>query len=338
MAWIGHGVLCGSKPRGVKRCVLTACLVLAGCVAAVTPNAAGEAGGLSYEVLQGDARTGSLRYLGGLNLNGPSGFGGLSALDASVDGASLVAVTDSGAWFRMTPKYDSTGKLTGAALAAQGDLSEVGGRPLPGKAGADAEAMARLQDGRVVVAMEIRHRLLAFDNTEFADGERLASEPDMRGLPRNSGIEALTQLADGRLLAISEATRGGQAGQAWVGGVDSGTEGGGWIVRDYPVSGPFRPTGAATLANGDILVVERRASLTGLNARVMRIARDNAEGSGPLAPQVIGRLDASWDGPVDNFEGIAVAERDGETLVFLVSDDNFSLFQRTLLVVFALEG
>ena len=48
---------------------------------------------------------------------------------------------------------------------------------------------------------------------------------------------------------------------------------------------------------------------------------------------------AEWSPPLtsDNFEGIAVRRNDsGETLIYIVSDDNFSPLQRTLLLMFAL--
>ncbi len=47
------------------------------------------------------------------------------------------------------------------------------------------------------------------------------------------------------------------------------------------------------------------------------------------------RLEGSHS--VDNFEGIDVCWRgDGRALVLIVSDDNFSVLQRTLLLAFAL--
>ena len=40
---------------------------------------------------------------------------------------------------------------------------------------------------------------------------------------------------------------------------------------------------------------------------------------------------------VDNLEGLAVAQSGGRTLVYIVSDDNFSTFQRNLLLLFELD-
>ena len=38
---------------------------------------------------------------------------------------------------------------------------------------------------------------------------------------------------------------------------------------------------------------------------------------------------------LDNLEGIAVREEDGETRILLVSDDNFMALQRNVLALFA---
>jgi len=41
---------------------------------------------------------------------------------------------------------------------------------------------------------------------------------------------------------------------------------------------------------------------------------------------------------LDNMEGIATRKgENGETLIYLISDDNFSSFQRTILLMFALD-
>ena len=55
-----------------------------------------------------------------------------------------------------------------------------------------------------------------------------------------------------------------------------------------------------------------------------------------LAPKIIARLSNSLT--IDNFEGIAARRNDaGETLIYILSDDNFSLLQRTLLFMFRLD-
>ena len=319
-----------------KRRLLPAVLVLmAGCMAAATPRSgpvAAADGGLLVETLAGAPRAGALRYRGGLRLDADDGaFGGLSALEVRDGGRELTAISDDGMWFRLALTHDDGGRLADAALVARGRVTGANGRVLPSKGARDVESLARLADGRYVVAFEQRHRLVVYEDAAFEIGSVLENPPGLRRADNNSGLEGLTVLADGSLFGVAEeAFPGGTT--AWTGGPD------GWTALPYPVEGAFRPTGAATLPNGDVLVLERRASILGLNARIMRVTAAQLAGSGPLRPAVVARLDAGWDGPVDNFEGIAVAQNDaGETLVFLVSDDNFSILQRTLVLMFSIE-
>lgn len=323
------------KRRLKKRRLLPAVAVLvAGCVAAATPRTGPveEArGGLFVETQTGAPRVGDLRYRGGLRLDTADGaFGGLSALDVTPDGRQLTAVSDDGMWFRLDLTHDDQGRLTDAGLVARGQVTGANGRFLPRKSARDAESLARLPDGRLVIAFEQNHRLVVYDDAEFVVGTELPIPPGLRRARDNSGLEGLTVLADGRLFGVAE-NASGEGTTAWISNGDS------WDARAYPLDGSFRPTGAATLPNGDVLVLERRASILGLNGRIVRVSQDQLNGGGALVPVEVARLDAGWDGPVDNFEGIAVAQNDaGETLVFVVSDDNFSILQRTLILMFSI--
>lgn len=101
---------------------------------------------------------------------------------------------------------------------------------------------------------------------------------------------------------------------------------GAWVARSYPLrfeggwaGQPFRPTGAARLPGGDVLLVERRFPPFGV--RVVRLAREIVEGAAELAPEPI----ASFEGfPLEaNYEGIDVRRGEaGRTFVYLLSDDN----------------
>jgi hypothetical protein len=72
----------------------------------------------------------------------------------------------------------------------------------------------------------------------------------------------------------------------------------------------------------------------------MRIRRIRAEEPKPGAA-ILGEtlLEATDRYNIDNMEGIAVHRgASGETIITLISDDNFSALQRTLLLQFALPG
>ena len=277
---------------------------------------------------------GDLRYRGGLVLAADRrGFGGLSAIDVSDDGARLLAVSDNGDWFTLALSYGADGDLATAAGVTSGRLTNPAGRPLGGKGDSDAEGLARRADGDLVVSFERDHRLLAYPRGEPPFGRpptALARPPGLEQAPRNSGAEALTALGDGRLLVFAEDLSIGHIGAAWIG------DGRTWLRLNYRLTPPFEPTGAALLPDGDVLVLERSFSLLGgIVIRLVRVA------PGDLVPGllVVGREVARLQPPltVDNFEGVAARRGPaGETLVYLVSDNNFSALQRTLLLMFEL--
>jgi hypothetical protein len=83
-------------------------------------------------------------------------------------------------------------------------------------------------------------------------------------------------------------------------------------------------------------VLERKFSLVeGLNVRIRRIALKSLAPGALVDGPVIFEVDLGEE--VDNMEGIdAFVTPQGETVLTMVSDDNFSLFQRTLLLQFVL--
>jgi hypothetical protein len=98
----------------------------------------------------------------------------------------------------------------------------------------------------------------------------------------------------------------------------------------------FDVSDCAVLPPGDLLLLERRFSPTrGLAMRIRRIAL-GAIGPGALVDGVP-LIEADLGYQIDNMEGIAVHRNAaGETIITLVSDDNFSVLQRNLLLQFAI--
>jgi len=90
------------------------------------------------------------------------------------------------------------------------------------------------------------------------------------------------------------------------------------------------------LPNGDLLLLERKFSLLdGVGVRIRRIAQAAiTPGATVDGPSI---FDADLGQEIDNFEGLDVhVTADGETVLTMVSDDNFSMLQRTLLLQFTL--
>jgi len=104
----------------------------------------------------------------------------------------------------------------------------------------------------------------------------------------------------------------------------------------YVTNDKFRPTGAATMANGDVLVLERRFTLrAGVAVRIGRLKGTSIRAGARLRPQIIAELRPPLT--VDNFEGIEVHQSaDGRNWIYIISDDNFSPLQRNLLMMFEL--
>jgi hypothetical protein len=90
------------------------------------------------------------------------------------------------------------------------------------------------------------------------------------------------------------------------------------------------------LPAGDLLILERKFSwLSGIGIRIRRVALTSvAPGAVIDGPSI---FEAGLANEVDNMEGIdAHLTAEGETVLTMVSDDNFSLIQRTLLLQFTL--
>jgi len=277
------------------------------------------------------ATTGKLRYRGGVVLKSPdSRFGGFSGLAVAVDGSRLIAVSDRGLRLSAEIVYDPDDDLAGIADADLGSLAGEDGHSLRSNTERDAEALAVGPAGEIIVAFERDHRLLRYLPGQLVP-ERIPAPEELTAAPANGGIEGLTFLDDGRLFAVAEELKWGDRAVGWV------SDETGWSPLTYALSDGFVVTDLAKLPSGDVLALERRYTMRiGVAARVRRIAKD------AIAPgaELMGELLAELRPPltVDNMEGIS-ARRDaasGKTLIYLISDDNFNIAQRTLLLMFEL--
>jgi hypothetical protein len=342
--------------------LLTALLACASVLSALTPSCADAARAeapLAVEVqgvpLDPSApareRVGNLVYRGGIELRSSDGrFGGLSDLRVNADGSRLWAVSDCGYGLSAALSYDAQRRLSGLAGIRISELVDSDGEPLS-RDERDAESLV-LEGSSLEVGFERTSRILAYTLTpEFGGPARPLPTP--RGLHHckaNGGIETMTRLDGGRrLLVCEERRRPSLDTLAWIGAGDE------WSERSYPLlfdggwgGEPFRPTAAARLPGGDVLVLERRFPPIG--ARIVRISSEDLAAVGttasrpPLHPREIARFERPLT--LDNLEGIDVREDRGQTLVYVLSDDNNcakrrhgprgSSPQRTLLLMFAL--
>lgn len=275
------------------------------------------------------ARTtlGPLLYRGGLELRAADRrFGGFSGLMVDADDR-LTAVADVGEWMRARLLSDADGRLVGITDVHLEPLRDAAGRPFADKVWGDAEALTLLADGSLLVGFESRHRMLRYARVG-AEGQPFAAPPGLDGAPDNAGIEALTRLGDGRLLAVTEDFRTGDGGAVvgWIGPAP-------WRPLSLETSEGFLPTALTALPGGDVLLVERRFPF--LAIRLRRIPRATIVADARLRPVEIARFEGSLS--FDNFEGASAVRDDrGNTVLHLISDDNQFALQRTLLLRFIL--
>jgi hypothetical protein len=277
---------------------------------------------------------GALTYAGGVELKSTdANFGGLSGLLVDDDGKAFIAMSDRGIWFAGELRFEGD-RLAGVAGVQEAPMLDWRGQPLT-FANNDSEGLAFGPKG-VMVSFEGFHRIWRYSLRSISAGRSLFEQAAtavgpvkaMEKLPSNGGVEALAELPDGRVLAISEEgrTKSGEA-MAWLIS-DDGAE-----PLSLPVSDDFKPTDATPLPNGDVLVLERRFSLLkGAAMRLRHIRADTIKAGGSMEAEPLAVIQPPMT--VDNMEALAAIPMDGGYRIFIASDDNFNLLQRTLLLSF----
>ncbi|MCB2102471.1 MAG: esterase-like activity of phytase family protein, partial [Rhodobacterales bacterium] len=292
-----------------------------------------------FPVAPAQTRLDRLDYRGGLVLTSSDArFGGLSALWVDDRGEAFTALSDRG--YRIDGRFvtGADGHLAGVADAHIADLTDLAGAPLTGRRMRDAESIAPDGAGGFYVAFEQRHRLWRY-GPGGGPARSVSPPPQLALAHRNGGIESLARLHDGRLLALSEdlGTQGGVIG--WVGQPRDATgDTFDWQPLTYATAHGYAPTAAAVLPDGDLVVVERRYTLlAGPSAHIRRIAATDIRPGARLEGRLLADLAAPAS--VDNMEALAIRPGPGgEALLYLASDDNYALLQRTLVMVFALSA
>jgi hypothetical protein len=284
---------------------------------------------------------GKLRWRGGVVLTAAEPrFGGWSDLWIAPEGRGLRSISDEGSWLTASLRYDNDGRLIGVASGMIGSLRDENGQLLGDKIETDAEGLARLPDGGWLVSFERDHRVLYYPRGEESAGQglagqprRLTTPPEFRRQPANGGVEAMLVLPDRRTLLISEemSERPGTV-VGWI--VDASAT---WRKFHYQTRDPdHRPTSMALLPDGDLVLLERAFDM----ARGVRVAIKRIRTADVVADAVVRGEELAWlhqPLAVDNLEGVAVGRgARGETLLWLLSDNNFSPLQRTILLHFEL--
>ncbi|WP_298464435.1 esterase-like activity of phytase family protein [uncultured Erythrobacter sp.] len=272
-------------------------------------------------------QVGDLRYLGGIDIPRlGQNIGGLSGLRWDAESGRLLALTDDARWVWIAVR-ERDGRLVGIGEVTSGPLVGLDGEILSGKEAGDSEALTRSAQGGWLVAFERDHRVWRYPTLS---GRPVATEIDpialLGGFEENRGVETLA----------GDETEFFLCAERWSGPDDSGN-----CIRQLAGADPEQvmvsPQGAlfefgATPTDADY----------GSDGSLYLLFRSYSPGDGAGAEIV---LDNPEEGrralitlrpplTVDNFEGLAVREEDERTFLYIVSDDNFSSNQRTLLMKF----
>tara|TARA_Y100000815_G_scaffold118199_1_gene106711 strand:- start:961 stop:2001 length:1041 start_codon:yes stop_codon:yes gene_type:complete len=276
-------------------------------------------------------KLGKLTYLGGVRLMSRDAvFGGFS--DLAVIGDRFVLLSDRGGIvdFRMGKDWQPR------------DVRFV---DLPGGPGLgwstherDSESLAHdPATGKFWVGFEVVNEIWRY-GPDLRTSERHVAPPAMAKWSETGGPESMVRLADGSFVVLSELSAGKNPrlrdGILFSGDPTEAPRHG--FRFSYRPPRGYAPTALAELPDGDLLVLLRRFRMPfRFDSRIERIARAAIRPGATVSGSEVAALAA----PLihDNFEGIAVTRENGATIVWIVSDDNQLMLQRSLLLKFRLD-
>jgi hypothetical protein len=286
-------------------------------------------------------RFGALEFRGGLELTSRTKeFGGISGLKVYPDGAQFLAVTDRGRWLKGRIVYRDNVPV-GIADAQMAPVLGPDGRAIAATRGwYDTEALAE-DNGTAYLGIERVNKIVRFDLGKFgllARGQQVSTPPAIDKLPNNKGLECIAVFPKGTpgagtIVAIAE--RALDPAANFRGFLIDGQAPGEFTMKR---NDNFDISDCALLPGGDLLVLERYFTwTTGVAIRLRRVARATIMPGAVLQGALLFEADLGYQ--IDNMEALGVhVAKDGTTILTMISDDNFSLLQRTILLQFALVG
>lgn len=286
-----------------------------------------------------ETRFGPLEFVGGFEMRSPrSRFGQLSSMRFLTPGVDFVGVADHGYWFFGTVERDGDGVPIGMSAFAMQPLLGADGEPFEDKHYADAEGLS-IADGIATVTFERAHRVEEFRIEPGAMGPPLG-EVDFLIPPHelryNHGMETVARAPavsplQGARIVVAERSLDGE-GNLFAAILEGPERGVFFIAR----SDNYDVTDGVFLPGGDLLLLERRFSLPqGVAMRLRRIAGDAIRAGSLVDGPVLYEADMTHQ--IDNMESLDWWRReDGALVLALLSDDNQSMFQRSLYLEFVL--
>jgi hypothetical protein len=287
---------------------------------------------------------GALTFLGAVQLRATNPlFGGISALragHATANGVQMLGLSDTGNWLAFET-LERGGRLVDVSHVSLTPIRQADGSAAHTKAEGDAEALEwDPATGAATIVYEQDHRLAHFTGIDPAKPASLTAMPTrierltpMTGWPLNGGGEAMAMLPDGARIVISEQRKRPDGSHVAL-ITQHGT------TREIAIESvpDHSPTDAIAIDATHILVLHRRFDLMGQGAALSLVDLAPALAS-TLADPLPAKLLARWQAPVtlDNMEGLALHRVGDRVFLYIVSDDNLSSLQRTLLMKFELK-
>lgn len=264
-----------------------------------------------------------IRFIGGLEI--------LAAADSPVHSLSdlkttqdwLYSVTDAGDLIRFRIGYDAVSQdPTSIERMELRRLSLADGSPIVEKEDGDAEGMFITPEGRLAISFERKHRLWDYGPLPGLAAPRELRIPDVT-FPLNDGMEGISIAPGGWRVT-------GENGGVWDCSSAACREV--VAVPNPPLAdSDYRITGLDRDPSGDGFYVLQRSFSPPIDARA-RVRHMDAQGN--LGPVLI---ELKLPGTTDNFEGLAAQSWGDSVRLFLLSDDNNSARQRTLLLMFDID-
>ena len=276
----------------------------------------------------GVRRVGELVFLQAWELgSGNPDFGGISALTALLDGR-FVGVSDAGT-------------LIGFGLTSDDRTDRPFIAPLPESHGPrktyadrDSEGISFDADsGQFWVSYEAKHAIRRFSRS-FARSNGMVRPAEMQGWSANRGAETIIRLRDGRFVVIAESLDP-DTHQALLFSGDPVEPGTSISKFSYRPPAGYRVTDGTMLPDGRLLILNRSIGFPkGFAAKLAVLDPAVVKSGATVAGKVIATLAVPL--LVDNMEGVAITREGNDTIIWLVSDNNFNFWQRTLLMKFKL--
>ena len=285
-------------------------------------------------------RFGTLEFRGGLALTSKyEAFGGISAIHVAPDGGAFIAVTDKGSWLAAASSI-ATASPPASPMPRWRRCSGRTANGSPRAAGTMPKSLTAI-DGMVYVGIERANQIVRFNYARdglLARGEPMAVPSDFKTLAHNQSMECLaappkaSSLA-GSLIVITERS------------LDAAGNHRSFLLKGDQVerfsvkrSDDYDVSDCAILPSADLLLLECRFSfVSGVALRIRRIPLAGIKPDTLVDGKPLIEADLGYQ--IDNMEGIAVHRNARhETVITLVSDDNFSVLQRNLLLQFTLPG